>query len=50
MSLYNHFSNKEDLLDGMIDSVFSEIERPVSEHNWKTNMRQRALSMRAVMI
>ena len=28
MSLYNHVSNKEDLLDGMIDTIFSEIELP----------------------
>ena len=26
MSLYNHVANKDDLLDGMIDIVFSEIE------------------------
>ena len=50
MSLYNHFTNKDDLLDGMIDTVFSEIELPAGEHDWKTNMRQRALSIRAVMI
>ena len=34
MSLYNHFSNKDDLLYGMIDSVFSEIELPAGEHDW----------------
>ena len=28
MSLYNHIANKDDLLDGMIDAVFSEIELP----------------------
>ena len=27
MSLYNHVANKDDLLDGMVDIVFSEIER-----------------------
>ena len=32
MSLYNHVSNKGDLLDAMIDLVFSEIELPVGEH------------------
>ena len=49
MSLYNHVANKDDLLDGMIDMVFSEIELPADEHDWKTAMRQRAVSMRAVM-
>ena len=31
MSLYNHIASKEDLLDGMIDLVFSEIELPPPE-------------------
>ena len=48
MSLYNHVSNKVDLLDGMIDTLFSEIELPVGE-DWKATMRQRAISIRTVM-
>jgi AcrR family transcriptional regulator len=28
MSLYNHVANKEDLLNGMVDAVFAEIELP----------------------
>src|SRR4051794_26865245 len=49
MSLYNHVSDKDDLLDGMIDAMFSEVELPVREVNWKTSMRERAISMRTVM-
>jgi AcrR family transcriptional regulator len=49
MSLYNHVSNKDDLLDGMIDAIFSEIEMPAGEPSWRTAMRQRALSIRDVM-
>jgi AcrR family transcriptional regulator len=49
MSLYNHVANKEDLLDGMIDVVFSEIEPPSAKDSWKTAMRQRANSIRAVL-
>jgi len=49
MSLYNHVANKDDLLDGMIDEVFSEVELPAQEPSWKLTMRQRAISMRAVM-
>ena len=41
MSLYNHVSNKDDLLDGMIDEVFGEIELPASELGWKLAMRER---------
>ena len=28
MSLYKHVANKDDLLDGMVDLVFAEIELP----------------------
>ena len=49
MSLYNHVSNKDDLIDGMIDEVFAEIELPVLERSWKQTMRQRAISMHTVM-
>ena len=49
MSLYNHVTNKDDVLDGMIDVVFSEIDLPSSETDWKTAMRQRAISVREVL-
>ena len=48
MSLYNHVANKGDLLDGMIDVVFSEIELPTGVH-WKSAMRQRAISAREAL-
>lgn len=49
MSLYNHVANKEDLLDGMIDLVFGEVELPTPGDGWRQAMRQRALSMRLVL-
>lgn len=49
MSLYNHVANKVDLLDGMIDEVFGEIDLPVGGTGWKAAMRQRAISVRAVL-
>jgi AcrR family transcriptional regulator len=49
MSLYNHVPSKGDLLDGLIDLVFSEIELPSGTDGWKTAMRQRAISARAVL-
>ena len=49
MSLYNHVAGKGDLLDGMIDVVFSEIGLPPAVGGWKSAMRQRALSARAVL-
>jgi AcrR family transcriptional regulator len=49
MSLYNHVPSKGDLLDGLIDLVFAEIELPAGPDGWKSAMRQRAISARAVL-
>ena len=46
MSLYHHVPNKNALLDGMVDVVFSEIEAPALETDWKTALRKRAVSTR----
>ncbi len=50
MSLYNHVRNKEDLLDGMVDVIFSEIELPPAGVDWQRAMRQRAMSVRQVLL
>ncbi len=50
MSLYNHVRNKEDILDGMVDLVFSEIDLPVGGVDWRTAMRKRAISARQVLL
>ncbi|WP_222194443.1 TetR/AcrR family transcriptional regulator [Modestobacter italicus] len=49
MSLYHHVANKDDLLDGMVDAVFAEVDLPVEGVGWRTAMRRRALSMREVL-
>jgi AcrR family transcriptional regulator len=49
MSLYNHVANKSELLDGMVDLVFSEIDLPSGGAGWKTAMRQRAVSARQAL-
>jgi AcrR family transcriptional regulator len=49
MSLYNHVANKSDLLDGMVDGVFAEIDLPSGDQGWREAMRRRALSAREVM-
>jgi AcrR family transcriptional regulator len=49
MSLYHHVASKDDLLDGMIDVVFGEIELPSDCGDWMLAMRQRALSVRRVL-
>ena len=49
MSLYYHVPDKERLLDGMVDLVFSEIEPPSTDDDWKTAMRKRAISTREAL-
>jgi AcrR family transcriptional regulator len=49
MALYRHIANKDDLVDAMVDVVFSEIDLPASTAGWKTAMRQRAISAREVL-
>ncbi len=49
MSLYKHVANKEDLLDGMVDVVFGEIELPPAGTDWRTAMRRRAVSVRGAL-
>ena len=48
MSLYNHVANKDDILDGMVDLVVSEIDLPSDAVDWKEAMRRRAISAQAV--
>lgn len=50
MSLYNHVRNKDDILNGMVDVVFSEIDLPSNGADWSTAMRQRAISARQALL
>src|SRR3989442_730024 len=50
MSLYNHVRNKVDMLDGMVDVVFSEIELPANGEEWQIAMRKRAISARQALL
>jgi len=49
MSLYKHVSNKEEILDGIVELVIGEIEIPNEGSAWKEAMRRRATSARAVL-
>jgi AcrR family transcriptional regulator len=46
MSLYYYVANKDELLDGMVDLVYGEIELPFGEADWKAAMRGVATSAR----
>lgn len=54
MSLYHHLPNKETLLDGVVDTVISEITsslvEPGESTRWKAAVRDRALTARSVLL
>jgi AcrR family transcriptional regulator len=50
MSLYNHVSNKEEILDGLVELVASEIDLPVTGGSWRSAMRDRAISAHTVLM
>ena len=49
MSVYYHVAGKDEILDGLVDIVFDEIELPVVGGRWRPEMRRRADSARAVL-
>ena len=49
MALYRHARNKEDIVDGIVDLVFGEIDVPDPAVDWRTAMRERAVSVREVL-
>ncbi len=49
MSIYHHVPNKEAILDGMVDLVFSEIDPPPEGLRWKDAVRVRCVSARTVL-
>ncbi|HXI96012.1 MAG TPA: TetR family transcriptional regulator, partial [Candidatus Acidoferrum sp.] len=50
MSLYNHVANKDDILDGIVDLVFAEIDLPSGAGDWKPAMRRRAISAHEALL
>ena len=50
MSLYHHVRNKEDLLGGMLDIVYSEIGTPSRRGEWRSAMRRTAISFHHVLL
>ena len=48
MSLYNHVANKDDVLDGVLESLLSEVILPSADMPWRERLRDLALSFRSV--
>ncbi|MEU1730182.1 TetR/AcrR family transcriptional regulator [Streptosporangium sp. NPDC020145] len=49
MSVYHHVAGKEEILDGIVDLVFQEIELPSADGDWREEIRRRASSARLVL-
>ncbi len=49
MALYYWFKNKDQLVDGLVDLVFSEVDMPSPGVGWQIAMRQRAVSVRQAL-
>lgn len=50
MALYKHVAHKEELLDGMVETVVGEIHPPAPGTDWRGAVRQRILSARAALL
>jgi AcrR family transcriptional regulator len=49
MSLYHYVANKDEILDGIVDLVFSDIDLPSLEGSWRPELRRWAHSARQVL-
>lgn len=49
MTVYYYVAGKDEILDGIVDLVFSEIDLPSVGGDWRTKMRRRAHSVRRVL-
>jgi AcrR family transcriptional regulator len=49
MALYHYFANKDEILNGLIDRVFAEIDLPAPGGHWRAEVTRRAHSARRVL-
>src|SRR3954466_3681841 len=49
MSLYHYVAGKDEILDGLVDLVFAEIELPEPNGDWRGQMARRAHSARKAL-
>ena len=50
MSLYNHVANKDDVLDGIVEAAWGEVVVPTGEADWKTEIREIAVSVHETLL
>jgi AcrR family transcriptional regulator len=49
MAIYHHVEDKEQILDGMVDAVFTEMDLPHETDGWRDAMLRRARAARTVL-
>ncbi len=49
MSVYHYVAGKDEIIDGIVDLVYGEVELPTPGRDWRTEMRRRAHSARGVL-
>ena len=49
MAIYHHIASKDEIIDGMVDRVFGEVDLPPTDREWTAAIRIRCLSFRAVL-
>jgi AcrR family transcriptional regulator len=50
MALYRHVRNKDDLLDGLVEAIVGQIDRPQPGDEWQATLRGQAMAARRVML
>jgi AcrR family transcriptional regulator len=50
MTLYYYVANKDEILNGIVDMVVSEIELPPSGDDWRTALRRSAISAHEILV
>ena len=41
MSVYHYVANKDEIIDGIVDRVYGEMELPSAEGDWRAEMHRR---------
>jgi AcrR family transcriptional regulator len=49
MSLYNHVADKEDILNGVVETVMAEYEFPAASEHWRETAKDAARSWRTIL-
>jgi AcrR family transcriptional regulator len=49
MAVYHYVANKSEILDGIVDVVFAEIDLPPRDGDWQNEIRQGAASARGAL-